>query len=79
MDPTKVPLEMKPYNAVSILAFCREFINEDLEDDYKFQSIKEAVNELEEQLAINLTDAQWDEINAENAVNQMIGKAPVKK
>jgi hypothetical protein len=76
MDKTKVPIELKPYNAVAILAFCREYINDDLADDYMFQAIREAVDEFELQLARNLNDDQWDEIRAENQVNQLIGKSP---
>lgn len=78
MDNTKVPIEMKPYNAISILSFCREFINDDLCDEYRFKAIKEAVEELESQLGRNLTDEQWEEIRAENKVNQLIGKSPQK-
>jgi|GEM_PF-2560129 len=78
MDKTKVPLEMNPYNAMAILAFCSEFITEDI-TEYKFQAIKEAVSEMEMQLARNLTDQHWEEINAENKVNQLIGKSPKKK
>ena len=73
-DKTKVPIEMKPYNAITVLSFCREFINDDLCDEYKFQAIKEAVDELEFQLGRNLTDDQWDQIHAENEINQLIGK-----
>lgn len=72
----KIQLKLKPYNAITILAFCREYINDDLEEEYHFQAIKEAVAELEDQLAANLTDDAWDEITSENHVNQLIGKSP---
>lgn len=75
-DSSKVPLELKPYSAISILSFCREWINEDTADDYQFQAIREAVDELELQLARHLTEEQWEEIRAENQVNQLIGKSP---
>ena len=78
-DKTKVQLEMKPYNAITILSFCREFVNEETCDDYKFQAIKEAVDELEIQLGGHLTDEHWDEINSENQVNQLIGKSPERR
>lgn len=67
---------MKPYNAMIILSFCREFINDDTCDEYRFQSIREAVDELEMQLGRNLTDKHWEEIDIENSVNQLIGKSP---
>lgn len=76
MDNTKVPLKMKPYNALAILSFCREFVNDDLDANYLFKAIKEAVAELEEQLGRTLTDEHWDEIHAENQINQLIGKSP---
>jgi hypothetical protein len=79
MDNSKVPIELKPYNAAAILAFCREFISDDSCDEYKFQAIKQAVNEFEEQLARNLTEEQWEEIRAENRVNQLIGKSPIRE
>ena len=77
-DKSKVPIEMKPYNAITVLSFCREFITEDTCDEYRFQAIKEAVDELEQQLGRHLTDEQWEEIRAENQVNQLIGKSPVR-
>lgn len=75
-DKSKVPIEMNPYNAITILSFCREFVNKDTCDDYMFQAIKEAVDELELQLGRNLTDEHWTQINAENQINQLIGKSP---
>lgn len=77
-EKTKVPIKMKPYNAITILSFCREFITDDTCDEYRFQAIKEAVDELEHQLGRHLTDEQWEEIRAENQVNQLIGKSPVR-
>lgn len=77
-DKTKVPIELSPYNAVSILAFCREFINDDTGDEYIFQAIKEAIDELESQLGRNLTDEHYDDIQAEGEVNRLIGKGPWK-
>jgi hypothetical protein len=72
----KVRLELEPYNAISILAFMREWVNDDLDDEYQFKAIREAVNELEVQLGINLSDEHWEEIDAVNQINQMIGKSP---
>lgn len=79
MDSTKVPLELNPYNAITVLSFCREFINEDTTNDYQFQAIAEAVDEFEQQLVRHLTDEQWDQINQENEINQLIGKVPPKE
>ena len=76
MSDASVTIKMKPYNAMAVLSFCREFVNDDTCDEYRFQAIKEAVKELEDQLSARLTNEHWDEINAENQVNQLIGKSP---
>lgn len=76
MSMSKVTIKMRPYNAMTVLSFCREFINDTTADEYMFTAIKEAVDELEEELTRNLTDEQWDDLNAENIVNQLIGKSP---
>ena len=72
----KIRIEITPYNAISILSFCREFINEDTPNKYHFQAIKEAVDELELQLGRILTDEHFEEIRAENELNKLIGKIP---
>lgn len=72
----KIRIEITPYNAISILSFCREFINEDTPNEYHFQAIKEAVDELELQLGRILTDEHFEEIRAEDEVNKIIGKIP---
>lgn len=77
-DKTKVLIKMRPYNAIAVLSFCREFITDDTCDEYRFQAIKEAVDELEQQISRHLNDEQWEEIKAENQVNQLIGKSPVR-
>jgi len=73
-----VNLELNPYNAITILSFLREFVNDDLADVYMFQAIREAVNEYESELTKKLTDDQWNEINMVNQINQLIGKSPQK-
>ncbi len=72
----KVTLELTPYNAMTILKFLREFVNEDLVDDYQFTAIKEAVAEYEKQIYKKITLTMLDEVDKENAVNQLIGKSP---
>ncbi len=78
MDNSKILIELNAYNAITILAFCGEFVD-DMPLDYKFQAIKEAVGELEEQLGLKLTEEHWSEIDLVNKVNQLIGKSPRKK
>lgn len=71
----KVLIEISPYNAITILSFLREFIDEAC-DDYNLQAIKQAVDELEIQLAKRLTDEHFEAIKVENELNQLIGKSP---
>lgn len=75
----KVKIELEPYNAVAILSFLREFVNEEsCSGEYQFQAIFEAVYEYEQELAKRLTEKDWDEIRATNNVNQLIGKSPTR-
>lgn len=76
---SKVKLELEPYNAIIILSFLREFVNEENADEYQFQSIHEAVKEYETELSRRLTEEQWNEIDAVNQVNQLIGKSPKRQ
>ncbi len=75
----KVKIELEPYNAITILSFCREFVSEESCREYKLKAILEAVNELQTELAKRLTEEDWEEIHATNEVNQLIGKSPVRK
>lgn len=75
----KIKIELDPYNAVTILSFCREFVTEEsCAGDYKLRAIFEAVHEYEQELSKRLTEKDWDEIHATNQVNQLIGKSPTR-
>lgn len=54
----------------------REFINDSNKNEPHFQSIHEAVNELETELAKNITNEAWDDIESTSLVNQLLGKEP---
>ena len=69
----KVKLELSPYNATAILKFCREYINDDVKDDYRFKAICDAVNEFEKEIYKMSLD-QLDDAIQENEVNKIIGK-----
>lgn len=71
-----VTIELTPYNALGILKFCREFINDDNKDDYRFKAIHDAVAEFEEQIYKNVSINQLEDAIAENEVNYLIGKWP---
>lgn len=76
---SKIVVSISAYSAISVLSFCREFINDDLSDEYQFEAIKEAVKELEETVAMQLTDEHWEEIHQTSQLNQLIGKEPPPK
>ena len=71
-----VTIELTPYDALAILKFCREFINDDTKGDYRFKAIEDAVNEYEKQIYKNVSSEQLDDAIAENQVNRLIGKWP---
>lgn len=72
-----VKIELSPYNAATILSFLREYIVPGIsKDDPQFKAIEDAVDSYESQLAMRMTSADWDDCNAENRVNQLIGKSP---
>ena len=71
-----VTIELTPYDALAILKFFREFINDDTKGDYRFKAIEDAVNEYEKQIYKNVSSEQLDDAIAENQVNRLIGKWP---
>jgi NH3-dependent NAD+ synthetase len=72
----KVKLELTPYNAMAILKFCREFINDETKCDYRYKAIQDAVDEYEQQIYDKVSEEQLDDAIAENEVNHLIGKWP---
>jgi hypothetical protein len=76
--PKSVKIELTPYNGMTILSFLREWINDDVKHDPQFQAIREAVDEFEASLTKNITNDQITDAVAENQVNQLIGKSPVR-
>ena len=75
----KVKIQLTPYNALSIFSFLREFINNENSDEPEFKAIHEAVNQYENEIVKNITEDHIDDFNAENKVNQLIGKSPQAK
>lgn len=71
-----VKIEITPYNALTILSFCREFINDDNKDNYMFKAIHEAVQQFENQVYEKIDDTMFEDAMQENQVNQLIGKSP---
>lgn len=72
----KVKVELTPYNGLEILSFMREFINDDIKHDPALTSIRAAVDEFEASLTKNITNDQITDAQAENQVNQLLGRSP---
>lgn len=75
----KVPIELTPYNALVIVKFLREWVNDDNNNDPIFRAIHEAVRQFEDQVFNNMNHEQLEDGKAENQVNQLIGKSPIRK
>jgi hypothetical protein len=75
----KVKIELTPYNALSILSFLREFVNDDNVNEPAFKAIHEAVDEYNVSLIKHITPEQVNDGQQENQVNQLIGKSPIRK
>lgn len=72
----KVHIKLSPYTAIAILSFLREWINDDLPDEYQYTAIKEAVAEYQKEVYDNMTNDQFEAARLENSVNKLIGKSP---
>lgn len=75
----KVKIELTPYQALSILSFLREFINEENEEVHEFKAIHECVTAFENQVYQKVTDEMIEDAIAENEVNILIKKVPQNK
>ena len=77
-DVSKITIELTPYDAASILSFMREFFDEGNKDVPHFKAIHKAVDCFSKEITDNITVDQLDDMQAENQVNQLIGKSPRK-
>jgi hypothetical protein len=63
----KIKIELSPYNALEILKFCREFINDENKGVPGLKGIHEAIGEYERQVYVNISEEQLeDAINTNN-------------
>lgn len=72
----KVHIKLSPYTAMAILGFLREWVNDDVPDEYQYAAIKEAVAEYQKEVSVNMTNDQLEDARLENSVNKLIGKSP---
>ena len=71
-----IKIELTPYDALAILKFCREFVNDGTKNDYRFKAIQDAIDEYEKEIYKKLSNEQLDDAIFENEVNRLIGKFP---
>lgn len=72
----KVKIELRPYDALSILSFCREYINDTTKNDRQFAAIQEAVENYEKEVVSKLTPSQLEDAKLERIVNDLAGRHP---
>lgn len=68
-------IKLRPHDALVILSFLREFINDDVKYDPQFTAIRGAVDAYEKEV-YKMSHAQLDDAIAEVEVNKLIGKCP---
>ncbi len=72
----KIPVQLSPYNALTLLSFLWEFIPDKANVPYKLTALKEAIDEYSDQIFLNITEEQFEDYKKENEINQLIGKSP---
>lgn len=73
MDNTKVPIELTPYDAITILSFLREF---DYTTHPHLKSLGEVVQRFEDEVCNVIDDEHLEDCKAETKVNQLLDKTP---
>ena len=74
--PEKVKLELRPYDALAMLCFVKEFINEKNKNDNRFAAIHETVDNYEKEIYKKLSSQQLEDAILENRVNDIAGRHP---
>ena len=74
----KVKIELRPYDALQILTFLREFINEENKNLKEFAAIHESVNAYESQVYDNCTEEMVRGAELELSVNTLTQRVPKK-
>lgn len=72
----EIVIKIDAYQAITIISFLREFVNDDIPNDYKLQHIKECVDEFEQKCACQFMDEHFDYIHEMAEIDSMIGKTP---
>jgi len=71
-DIDKVPIELTPFDALSILTFLLEFEY----DHPQLQALKTSIDNFRAEIYLKITNDQIDDAFAERSVNKLLGKDP---
>lgn len=75
---SKVKLQLRPYTALGILSFMREYINKSNSNIQELAAIHEAVDEFEEEIGKNISTDQIEDARLEVRVNDITNRHPPK-
>lgn len=76
MIDQKISIELTPFQALAILAFMREFVNDENKEVAELAAIHEAVEAYEQEIYNKVTYEMMEDVEAENEVNFLLGKQP---
>ncbi len=74
----KVKIELRPYDALHILAFLREFINDENKGIKQFSAIHECVNAFEIEVYKNCSMKMVGDAELELSINTLTQRIPKK-
>jgi hypothetical protein len=74
----KVSLQLRPYDALAILSFCREYVNDSSKGISELTAIHEAVNAYEQELYKSTTMNQLEDAILESKINYLTNRHPPK-
>lgn len=72
----KVKIELRPYDALTILSFLREYINDENKNDPQFASIHETVNAYEKEIYEKVDVNMVEDAALESEVNRLTNRQP---
>lgn len=73
---SKIKIELSPFNALEILSFLKEFINESTDNKPEYEAITKAVDEYKNQIIANASLDQIEDAFAEREVNILLNRLP---
>lgn len=74
----KVRIELRPYDALEILSFLREYINEDNKNIPQLAAIHETVDAYEKEIYDKVNLEMLENAKLENEVNKICNRQPIR-